>query len=188
MEDSQIITLYWSRSEYAIRATAAKYGSYCNSIAYHILNDREDAEEVVEDTYLDAWNSIPPHRPMSLSTFLGKITRRRAIDRFRQNSAQKRGGGELVLALDELAQCIPAQEDVHETVQSRELARLLEAFLRGLPETQRQLFICRYWYLEPISELCRSFGFSQSKVKSMLHRTRRQLQRFLAEKGVFDEA
>lgn len=187
MEDDGIIALYWSRAERAVEETAAKYGGYCYAIAYRILANAEDAYETVNDTYLYAWNSMPPHRPAVLSTFLGKLTRRAALNKWRYRNAEKRGGGEVTLALDELVDCIPSQESVQEALETEELAKRISRFLAALPKTERRVFICRYWYLDPIAKLCEQFGFSESKVKSMLYRTRKKLLSYLREEGVIDE-
>lgn len=184
MEDAQIVDLYWARSEKAITETSAKYGKYCHAIAYNILENREDADESVNDTYLDAWNSIPPHCPSSLSTFLGKITRRISIDKWRSRTAEKRGGGEIVLALDELSDCIPSNHDVEEEIVAAELAKVIDNFIMSLPPMDRRVFICRYWYLDPISAIAQQFGFSESKVKMILHRQRHRLLSHL-ERNVF---
>ena len=175
MEDSKIVALYWERSESAIIETSSKYGKYCYAIAYNILSDKEDADESVNDTYMDAWNSMPPHRPSILSTFLGKITRRISIDRCRTRNAAKRGGGTMTLALDELTDCIPSSNDVMREIEITELAKIIDDFIMKLPPIERHVFICRYWYLDPITSICEQFSFSQSKVKSMLQRTRGKL-------------
>lgn len=175
MEDVSIINLYWARSENAISETSKKYGNYCYSIAYNILGNVEDADESVNDTYLDAWNNIPPHRPSILSTFLGKITRRISIDKWRGRTAEKRGGGEIVLVLDELADCIPSNQSVEHEVEVAELSQLIDNFVMSLSPMERRVFICRYWYLDPIADIAQRFGFSQSKVKMMLHRQRKNL-------------
>lgn len=185
MEDSRIIELYFQRSEEAITETAAKYGSYCFSIARNILADREDAEEAVNDTYLATWRAIPPHNPRSLSAFLGKITRRISLTRWEANHAAKRGGGEAALALEELAGCIPVPGSVEQHMEAAELTQLLNRFLRTLPDTQRRVFIRRYWHLDSISAIARQFGFSESKVKSMLLRTRNKLHFQLQKEGYF---
>lgn len=184
MEDKQIVALYLQRKERAIDETAAKYGNYCFSIAHNILDNYEDAEETVSDTYVGAWNAIPPHRPMNLGTFLGKITRRLAIKRWRANRTQKRGGGEMALALEELAGCIPSEQNPERDMELADLSRALNRFLTDLPQTERSVFICRYWYLEPIQTIARRNGFSQSKVKSMLSRTRKKLQTHLEKEGI----
>lgn len=179
MEDQKIIDLYWNRSEQAISETDQKYGNYCRSIAYNILVNNEDAEESVSDTYLAAWNTMPPQRPSLLATFLGKLTRNFAIDRWRTNNRQKRGGGEIPLALDELKDCIADNQSVESRYDRKELAAAFNAFLGSLPETERQIFLCRYWYLDPIADIAGHFGFSVSKVTSMLHRTRKKLKALL---------
>lgn len=184
MEDSQIVSLYWARNEQALTETAAKYGNYCFSIAYNILSSREDADESVNDTYMGAWKRIPPHRPAVLSAFLGKLTRRISLNRWRDRTRQKRGGGEVALALDELYECIPSGEDVARQTEQKELNRAITAFLSGLSQAEREVFVCRYWYLADIRKISRAFGFSESKVKSMLHRTRLKLRTHLKEEGL----
>ena len=184
MEDSQIVTLYLRRSEQAIAETAAKYGKYCFSIAQNVLENSEDAEETVNDTYMGAWNAIPPHRPAVLSTFLGKITRRIAIKRWQMNTTKKRGGGETLLVLDELSDCIPAHDNVESEIENAELSRLLGRFVLALPQTERNVFVCRYWYLDPICSIAQRYGFSQSKVKSMLSRTRKKLRIYLQKEEI----
>lgn len=188
MEDAYIVDLYWKRSENAITETASKYGRYCYSIAYNILTNHNDAEESVNDTYLGAWNSMPPHRPTVLSTFLGKITRRTAIKKWQKERAVKRGGGEIVIALEELEDCIPAGRSIEQEIETAELGKMIDGFVMLLPLTERNIFICRYWYLDSISEICQQFGFSQSKVKSMLHRTRKKLKVYLEREGIYDES
>lgn len=184
MQDHQIIELYYQRSEEAIAATAAKFGGYCYSIAYQILSDRSDAEETVSDSYLDAWNSIPPHRPFSLSAFLGKITRRNALDRWEFYHAQKRGGGDITLALEELGECIPSGRDPQVELEAAELAQCINDFVKELPEPERNVFIRRYWAVESVRQIADRYGFSQSKVKSMLHRTRGKLRACLEKEGM----
>lgn len=183
MDDDRIVELYWKRNENAIAETATKYGSYLNSISYNILVNREDAQECVNDTYHDAWNSMPHHRPSILSTFLGKITRRISIDRWRRLNAEKRGGGELTLALDELEDCVSGSGSVEDEIKRRELAKLFNDFLNTLPVTERRVFLCRYWYMDSIQSIAQQFGFSQSKVASMLNRTRGKLRAQLVKEG-----
>lgn len=182
MNDDKIVDLYWARSEQAIAETSEKYGKYCYGIAYNILTDAEDAEESVNDTYLGAWNSIPPHRPSILATFLGKLTRRISIDRWRKRSAAKRGG-ELALALEELNECISSHQNVEDSVTAAELEKRINAFVNALPDAERRVFLCRYWYLDSVSAICRQFGYSPSKVKVMLHRTRKALRTCLEKEG-----
>ena len=184
MDDNLIIELYWKRCESAIAETSAKYGRYCRKIAYHILADEQDAEESVNDTYLDAWNAMPPHRPAMLSTFLGKLTRRISIDRWRCRTAEKRGGGEIPLALEELADCVPSGQDVEQAVEARELTAAVNAFLSRLPAHERDVFVCRYFFLLPLSEICEKFHYSPSKTKSMLARTRKKLLADFEKEGL----
>lgn len=184
MEDARIVDLYWARSEAAIDETSAKYGKYCYTIAYNILANAEDSDESVNDTYLAAWNSMPPQRPSVLSSFLGKITRRISIDKWRSRNAEKRGGGEIVLALDELHDCVPFGTNVEQAVEAAELGKAIDRFVMTLPLMERRVFICRYWYLDPIASICQQFGFLQSKVKVMLHRTRNNLRNYLEKEGI----
>ena len=184
MEDEKIVALYFERREEAIAETEKKYGGYLSSIAFHIVGDFEDARECVNDTYNDAWNSIPPHRPCVLSAFLGKITRRIAIDRLRRSHAQKRGGGELTLALGELSECCGEGQEIEDALEKKRLSEAVGTFLHRLPETQRSVFLSRYFYLDSIAEIAERFGFSESRVKSMLWRSREKLRRVLLEEDL----
>lgn len=184
MEDSQIVALYFARDQRAISETAAKYGNYCYCIAFNILKDHGEAEEAINDTYLGAWSAIPPHRPLILSTFLGKIARRTALKRWQQSHALKRGGGELPLALEELSQFLTGGTSPEAAVENAELTRILNEFLRNLPKQERTVFVCRYWYLDSIADIAGRFGFTQSKVKSMLARTRKKLYNTLIKEGI----
>ncbi len=179
MEDSQIVALYWQRNELAIRETDAKYGRYCHKIAYNILADRQDAEECVNDTYVGAWNAIPPHRPALLQTFLGKLTRRISLNRWRDKTREKRSNSQTVLALDELSECVSDGMDAEQVVMGKELAEAVRQFLTTLPDQERDVFLSRYFFLASNLEISRSYGFSESKVKSMLFRTRRKLRTYL---------
>ncbi len=183
MEDEAIVALYLERSEQAIKETDAKYGKFCYSIAYRLLHNEEDAAESVNDTYLEAWNSIPPHKPRFLSAFLGKITRRLSVDCFRRNHAEKRGGGEYPVLLDELAECVPSKESVESQVELKELADSVNTFLRNLSLEKQQVFLRRYWYGDSMEELGKRFGFSIEKVKSMLFHIREKLQKHLEKEG-----
>lgn len=185
MNDSEIVSLYWARDEAAISESDAKYGAYCRSIAWNILQIDEDADEIVNDTWLGAWNAMPPHRPSVLSTFLGKITRRLSLKRWRFKNARKRGSGETALALDELMDCIPDGKTIDEHLEAEHLSRVIDNFLAGLPKAERQVFVRRYWYMSSIAEICSQYGFSKSKTESMLHRTRKKLLAKLNEEGVF---
>ena len=182
MEDQGIVELFFDRSEQAIVETDKKYGGYCYTIAYNILASREDSEESVSDTYFSAWNTIPPRKPTLLQAFLGKITRHISIDRWRKQTAQKRGGKELTLALEELGECLDTR-GMEAEITHRELTRVLNGFLATLAETERNVFLCRYWYMDTIETIAKITGFSQSKVTSMLHRSRGKLRKKLAEEG-----
>ncbi len=184
MEDTAIIDLYWARSERALLESERKYGAFCLTIASNILSAREDAEECVNDTWLRAWNAIPPARPSPLRAFLGRITRNLSLDRYRAARAQKRGGGSLEVLLDELGQCLPAGESVEGAFDARETAAVISRFLEGLPPLQRQLFLRRYWYGDGIDALARRFAMREGTVKSGLFRLREKLRRVLEEEGV----
>lgn len=183
MEDREIVSLYWRRDEQAIAESEKKYGPYCQAIAQSILEQPEDARECVNDTWLGAWNAMPPHRPSLLRTFLGKLTRRGAIDRFRRGAAQKRGGGELPLCLDELSECVRGSEDVERRLEREEMEELMEKFLRELPTSHRQIFLRRYWYLEPVRDIGKALGFTETKVASILSRGRKKLRETLEKEG-----
>ena len=184
MDDTQIVELYWARKESAIEETAAKYGSYCRSIAGNILQNQDDAEECVNDTWLGAWNSMPPHRPSVLSTFLGKLTRRISIDKWRRTTAKKRGNGQLPLVLAELEDCVSDGKSIEEETERKLLAEVIAAFVKSLPETEQKVFLCRYWYMDSVSAIATRFRFSESKVKSMLFRTREKLRVRLEKEGL----
>ena len=184
MDDNAIMDLYWARSEKAISETAARYGSYCYAIAYNILANREDSEESVNDTYLAAWNTMPPRRPSLLGAFLGKLTRYISLDRWKQRSRLKRGGGEVALCLDELEDCISGRESTEDAVIRKETIASVNRFLDSLSETERRVFLCRYWYLDSVDDIAKRFGFSQSKTASMLHRIRGKLNKQLEKEGL----
>ena len=183
MEDQQIVDLFWERSEEAISETSKKYGSYCHSISYNILSNKEDAEECVVDTWLSTWNSIPPRRPSLLAAFLGRITRNLSLDRWRTRSRYKRGGGEVTLALEELEDCISDSQTVEVVFERKRFARVFNEFLDSLSETERRVFLCRYWYLDSVRDISDRLQFSESKVTSMLYRTRKMLRKVLEKEG-----
>ncbi len=184
MDDGRIIELYWARSEQAIEETAASYGRYLFSIAYHILNDSEDAEESVSDTYVEVWNRIPPQRPVKLSVFLGRITRSNAIDRWRRRHAGKRGGGQIPIALEELADCIPAKDEPEQLVETIVLTDVLNRFLASLSKENRIIFMQRYWYLLSIKEIAEGLQVGESKVKMTLLRARNELKALLEKEEI----
>ena len=184
MKDTQILDLYWARDEQAITETQRSYGSYCYSIAFRILYDREDADECVNDTWLRAWNAIPPERPRRLALFLGTITRNLSLDRWKGKHAMKRGNGSIMLALDELAECVPDSHSMEDAVETAELERLLDQFLHTLPERECSIFLRRYWYVEEYSSIAKRYGMNLNTVKTTLFRTRARLKSFLEKEGI----
>lgn len=183
MDDAQIVRLYWDRDEQAIPATADKYGNYCAFIAKSILSSKEDAEECVNDTYFQAWNSMPPHRPGILSTFLGKITRNLSLNRYRKNTADKRGGAEIPIVLDEIAELVSDSDSLEEAFDRSELVKAINAFLKRLPAAKRNIFVCRYWYFDSVPEIALRFGMTENHVSVTLHRLRMKLHNYLLERG-----
>ena len=184
MEDRDILALYWQRREEAIRETDRKYSPYCSHIAMNILADREDTEECVSDTWLHAWNAIPPQRPSRLGVWLGKLTRNLALDRWRARTAEKRGGGELPVLFSELEECVSGEGGVEQTLEKRQTLEAIQRFLGALPREKRVLFLRRYYFGDSIEELGRRAGRSQGQVKSALFRLRSQLRDFLREEGI----
>ncbi|MBR6879617.1 MAG: sigma-70 family RNA polymerase sigma factor [Clostridiales bacterium] len=184
MEDALIVDLYWDRDERAISETQIKYERYLTKIAMNVLSDREDSLEAVNDTYLHAWNSMPPHRPEILSTFLGKITRRVSIDSLRKKTAVKRGGSEYEVSLQELSEngIEPGTMQENES-EYQDMGRYISEYLRTLPEDMRNVFISRYFHFDPLKDICKNFGFSESKVKSILFRVRNGLKDHLKKAG-----
>ncbi len=183
MTDDKIIELYEKRMETAIEETDRTYGRYFHSIAYGILWDHGDAEEVVNDTYLKAWNTIPPERPRHLKAFLARITRHLSINRMEQNTAKKRGAGQYELVLEELAECIPDTDGGEDMENLMALRDTLNNFLLSLPHEARIVFVRRYWHTQPIGVIAKELGMSESKIKSMLMRTRNKLKKTLTEEG-----
>ncbi len=184
MEDKKIIDLYWARSENAIVETSNKYGKYCHYIAFNILRNTEDSEECVNDTYMKAWGVMPPKRPNRLSTFLGKITRNLSLDKYKRYTAEKRGFGQIVLALDELEECLSAIDSVEQIVDGMALTEVLNQFLSNLSPEARKLFMCRYWYFNSIKEIAADYAISESKVKMSLLRSRKELKHILEKEGI----
>ncbi|MBP3338039.1 MAG: sigma-70 family RNA polymerase sigma factor [Lachnospiraceae bacterium] len=176
MEDKQIVDLFYERSEEALTHMQNKYKRYAGSIAYNILNNVEDAKECVNSAYYKVWNSIPPHKPENLATYLGKIVRNTALDMFEKFNAKKRGGSSVELALEELSDCIPSVEKVEGLVDDIVLKDILNQFLSELPVDNRKVFVKRYWYLCSIKDIAKQCGLSESKVKMTLLRTREKLK------------
>ena len=183
MEDKDIVQLYFARNEQAIVETSVKYGNYCMSIAMNILNNPEDAEESVNDTYLKTWNSIPPHKPNILSTFLGKIVRNISFNKYKANHAMKRGGNEISAILDEISEIVSNNESVEDEVIANELANAVNDFINTLSELKRHIFIRRYWYSDKISVIAHRCGSSENYIHVELNRIRKQLRNYLIERG-----
>lgn len=182
MTDSELIDLYWQRSEEAISATDRLYGSYCSTIAFRILGNREDAGEVVNDCYLKLWNLIPPQRPEPFRGILGRIVRQLSINRLQANTAQKRGNGQYFQAIEELGEI--ASGDAADPAALIALRDALERFLRELPSESRKIFLRRYWHFQSVEEIAKALGLGQSKVKMRLHRTRQKLHDFLQKEDL----
>lgn len=185
MDDIRIIDLYWARDEAALAETAQKYGKYCHYIAFQILHDDLDSEECVNDTYLKAWNTMPPKRPHVLSTFLGKITRNLALNRYEADHAKKRGGDQYPLVLDELGECVPDESTSSDMTDEIVIRHMLNRFLSGLPAQKRRIFVRRYWYLGSIQEIAEEYGVSEENVKVILHRERKELKELLEKGGIY---
>ena len=183
MEDTTILDLYFARDEQAIAETHRKYGAYCFSLANSILNDQQDAEEAVNDTYLKTWNAIPPRRPTVLRLFLAKITRNTAFTRWRNLSAGKRGGGEMALVLDELSGCIAAPGSVEDGMNARELAKAIRSFLDTIPPREQDIFLRRYFFVEESDVIARRYGMKTATVQRTLSRTRMKLKQYLTREG-----
>lgn len=175
MDDQAIIALYWDRDEQAIRESDARYGRFCRRISLNLLGSEQDAEECVNDTWLTAWNRIPPVRPHSLKAFFGRITRDLSVSRLRARHAEKRDGGTAVL-LDELAECLPARGAVEDTVETAELAGAVSRFLETLPTEDRVLFVRRYWYGDTLRTLAEESGIRENTLSQRLVRLRQKLR------------
>ncbi|MBQ8401280.1 MAG: sigma-70 family RNA polymerase sigma factor [Clostridia bacterium] len=183
MQDEQIVQLYWDRDQTAVTETQTKYGAYLTKIAMNILADRQDSEESVNDTYLAAWNSMPPQKPSVLSVYLSRLTRRISIDLYRRRSARKRQGNQYALSLSELDETVSGGTTPEEEVETAYLAEVISRFLRSLSEDERNTFIGRYYYLDPLKDVAAYCGMGEAKAKSMLHRTRQKLKAFLEKEG-----
>lgn len=183
MEDTQIVKLYLQRNESAIAHTAAKYGERLRSVSFGIVQNRETAEECENDTYLQAWNTIPPNAPHSyLFAYLVRIIRHISVDRCRYQQRLCRSAYIQELSL-ELQCCIPSPDDTQSRIEAIALGQTISAFLRQQPETVRNVFLRRYWFTDNIADISRRFGVSQSKVKSMLFRCRNALRQYLEQEG-----
>lgn len=183
MEDERIVDLYWARSESAISETETKYGHYLHKIAMNILNNQEDTQESVNDTYLAAWNSMPDNRPSILQAYLAKLTRRISIDRFRYKTREKRGASQYAISLSELEECLSAGNTTEEHVEAGLLSESIAAYLESLPSKTRRAFLGRYYYLDSMKEVAAYCGMTEAACKSLLHRTRLGLKTHLQKEG-----
>ena len=183
MDDQKIIALFWARNEQALSESEKKYEKYCRYIAHRILGNEEDTAEIVNDTRLKLWNTRPPVRPVSLKAYVGKICRQLALDRYDERTAQRRGGGEVPLLLDELAECIPDGDDGRDFGESIALRSAIDAFLASLEGRTRRIFVRRYWYAASISEIAEEYGMKESAVAMLMLRTRKKLKEFLQKEG-----
>jgi len=184
MDDERIVELYWKRSEIAIEETNKKYGSYIKSIAMNILGSEPDAEEAINDTYLDTWNSIPPNKPKELATYIGKIARRRSVDIFRKKKSARRGWGETTVVFEELEECLCESSRPDENLEAEALSKAINHFLHALPEREQKVFLCRYYHVESIETIATRFSLTNSAVKSILLRTRNKLKKHLIQEGL----
>ena len=184
MDDGQIIEMYFDRDERAIAETQRKFGALCIHVSMNILNDRQDSEENVNDTYMQVWNSIPPNKPDKLAPFIGRIARNLAINRYKAAHTQKRAQGQFSLSLDELDECIPGRNETESRADANFLKECINKFLRNEKQEARNIFIRRYFYCESVEYIADQFGLSESKVKSVLFRQRSRLKKFLESEGV----
>ena len=183
MTDPEIIGLYWARNEQALSETETKYGGYCRSIAWNILRNNQDTEECVNDTWLRAWNAMPPQRPGVLSVFLGTITRNLSLDRWRNGKAKTRSAGHMELVFSELETCIPDGVSLEDRLSQVELTRILERFLQSLPQRDRCIFVRKYWYTDTVLDIARKYHMTESAVKVNLYRSRKKLKTLLEQEG-----
>jgi len=183
MEDREIVELFFKRSEKAIEESDKKYGRHCLCIANRILNNEEDAKEIVNDTYLKAWNTIPPNKPSSLYSYLGMLARQLSLNKYKEKTRKKRGGYTVDIAIYELENHL-ASESVTDNLDKRYLGSVLNRFLEGLPKKSRMIFIRRYWYMDSISEISRTFAMSEASVKITLFRLRQNLKKYLKKEGI----
>lgn len=186
MKDEELVDLYIVRDESAIKKTEEKYGKYCYTIAYRILYNNEDSEECVNDTFFGAWNSIPPNRPKMLSTYLGKITRRTALNIWRRKDTLKRGQGVIEVSLNELEDCVADTDFIDKFEKGSDLTSIINYFLNGLSEEARIVFLRRYYYMDSIEQISKELLISKSKVTSMLFRLRKSLRDLLVEEDIYE--
>ncbi len=183
MEDKDIVELYWNRDKKAIAETSEKYGKYCKRIAMNIVCNNEDAEECVNDAYLQTWNCIPPHKPNLLSTFLGKIVRNLSFNKYKSIHSAKRGGYEVTLILDELCEIVSDNDTVEDHVIRQEIIRDINSFIHDLAKEKQYMFIRRYWYSDSIIDIAKKCGRTKNSISVELGRIRIKLRNYLIERG-----
>ena len=183
MQDSEIVKLYFERDDKAIIQTEKQYSNYCRSIARRILGDSEDVEECLNDTYLKAWNSIPPNKPQNLAVYLGRIIRNISIDIYRKKAAEKRGGTQTEEILDELSELTNGKDETFDGVRRKELIKEINTFLSSLKPVERKMFVLRYWHAYSVSDISEKCGKSESNVSVSLSRTRKKMKEYLTERG-----
>lgn len=187
MEDSKIVNLYWERDENAVSETDIKYGRYLRKISFNILLADEDVSECVNDTYMRAWNTMPQQRPSRLGVYLGKIIRGISIDKLRHKNAEKRGGSQFSVSLCELEECVDGAPSAEDKLDEKLLGKAISSYLYSLPPEARTVFICRYFFCDSIEDIAKCRGCTQSKIKSLLFRTRNGLKVYLESEGFFNE-
>ena len=183
MAEDMLLIMYRNRDELAIQKTIDRYGSYCRTVAANILDDPQDIEEALADTWLKVWNAVPPNEPKYWNLFLAKITRSCALDIWRKNHSQRRGSGQADLALEELSQCIPSGHSPELQLQSKELVQAISSFLRNLPGRHRAIFLSRYFYMEDLSAIATANGMREANVRMLLSRIRQKLRKHLIQEG-----
>lgn len=183
MEDQEIVQRFWERDESAVRESLRKFGSYCRSIARGILKNHEDSEDCVNEALMRAWEAIPPKKPTSLCAFLGRITKNIALDRIKRSASEKRGGGELALVYDELAEIISDSTSVEGTLERKEMMSAISRFLRGSSEVNRRAFVLRYWYCRSVRDVALELGLKEENTYVMLSRIREKLHNYLRKEG-----
>lgn len=184
MDDQNIIELFFQRSENAITETAKKYDKYCRKIAYNILQNKRDTEECLNDTYLKTWNAIPPQKPLNLRVFLGKITRNLALDKYKNTNRLKRGNGQVNQVLDEITEILPSEIRTEKVIDDIVITETINRFLASISLENRTIFMRRYWYMDTIQEIANEYGYSISKVKMSLMRSRNELKLLLEKEGI----
>lgn len=185
MEDAKIVDLYWKRDERAITESDAKYGVYCYTVANNILSNHEDTKECINDTWVKAWNTIPPQRPKALKPFFAKIIRNLALNRYQMQKAKKRGGDMVTIAMEELDECVSSIDDVESVYFAKMLQKNVNLFLHTLPKRDCDIFLCRYFFMEDTAEIAKRYGMRESNVLVILSRLRNKLKKFLRKEGYF---